>query len=131
MACAFVHGLRGRVKKLLHRIRQMFCIVDERDFNEQVLCARGLVLVNFWTGWSDQCRIMSSLMRIMADLLDEQDAIVQIDWDQHRGLAQKLEVFGVPTLLIYISGCERARYSGTMNKQDLIRGIIQTKHRHF
>lgn len=107
----------------------MFHIVDQNGFHEQVLHASGMVLVNFWARWSDECHNMSSVMHNMTEFLDEQDAIVQLDWSQHRRLAQELEVLGVPTLLIYFHGCEVARYSGTMNEDDLRKRIIELKQR--
>ena len=106
----------------------MIHVVDKNHFNERVRNASGMVLVNFWTSWSDECRNMYPLMLNVADILDDQDAIVYIDWDRQKRLAQKLEVFGVPTLLIYINGREKARYSGTMNKVDLIERIIEAKN---
>jgi len=72
---------------------------------------------------------MSSLMLNVTDFLDERDAIVQVNWDEQRRLAQELEIFGIPTLLIFASGCERARYYGTMKGEDLIGLIIAAKNR--
>ena len=72
----------------------MFLVVEDNGFHEQVLHASGLVLVNFWTWWSDKCRNMSSIMCNMTEFLDEQDVIVQLDWNQHRRLARELEVYG-------------------------------------
>ena len=68
-------------------------------------------------------------MRNVVALIDEQDAIVHIDWERQKRLARKLGVFGVPTLLIYINGRELARYSGTMDKNDLIMRITEAKNR--
>ena len=107
----------------------MLCVVDKDSFNEHVLHTRSMVLVNFWAWWSDECHTMSSLMRNVAHLLDEEDTIVQVDWDQHKKLAQELEVFGVPTLLMYICGREVARRSGTMSNDDLAKLIIEAKNR--
>jgi hypothetical protein len=60
----------------------------------------------------------------VAELLDKEDTIVQIDWEQQKHLTQKWEVFGAPTLLIYIGGCQAARRSGTMNRYDLMMKLI-------
>ena len=106
----------------------MFHVVNDNGFHEQVLHASGMVLVNFWAWWSDECGRMSTVMRKVTDLLDERDAIVQLDWDHHKGLARELEVFGVPTLLIYMKGNEVGRYSGTMSENDLIRRVIEAKN---
>jgi len=73
---------------------------------------------------------MSSLMDDVEDLLDEQDSIVQIDWDQERKLVKELEVFGVPTLLLFVCGNEVARYYGTMNKEDLRNCLGEAKKRN-
>lgn len=106
----------------------MFCVVDEHGFNERVLHAGGMVLVNFWASWSDECRIMSSIMRDVAELLDKEDTIIQVDCEQQKRLARKLGVFGVPTLLIYIRGYQIARWSGTMIKDDLRKLIAAAKN---
>ena len=106
----------------------MFNVVDANTFNEQVLSAQGMVFVNFWAWWSDECRKMSSLMRKVDGILDEQDAIVQIDWDQQKQLANDLDVFGVPTLLIYVEGSEVARYLGIISKDDLLQKISMVKN---
>jgi thioredoxin-like negative regulator of GroEL len=107
----------------------MFHVADENDFHERVLHASGMVLVNFWAWWSDECHNMSSIMHNMIKFPNEQDTLVQLDWNQHRRLARELEVYGVPTLLIYISGREVARYSGAMSEDDLARRIIEVKNR--
>ena len=106
----------------------MFYVVDANNFTEQVLDAKGMVLVNFWAWWNEECRKMSSLMRDVANVLDEHDAIMQVDWNQQKQLAQKLDVVGVPTLLIYLDGNEVARYSGTMSKAGLLKRILEAKN---
>jgi thioredoxin 1 len=120
-------GLLVGIRSPLHRKNPMFNAVDEDDFNEQVLCANGMVLVNFWAWWSEECRNMASLMHNVAEFLDAQDVIVQVDWDKQKRLAHKLEVFGVPTLVIYINGRELVRYSGTMNRDDFMKRIVEAK----
>lgn len=70
---------------------------------------------------------MSSLMTRVQDLLDENDTIVQVDWDHQRGLAQESEVLGVPTLLIFAQGREVARYYGTLNEDELRKCVVEAK----
>jgi len=103
-------------------------VAGVKDFEDQVLDTRGMVLVNFWAWWSDECGRMSTVMGKVTDLLDVKDAIVQLDWDHHRGLARELEVFGVPTLLIYMKGNEVGRHSGTMSEDDLMRRVFEVKN---
>ena len=115
------------IEYLFQKGNRMFNVVDSNTFNEQVLSAPGMVLVNFWAWWSDECHKMSSLMRRIHSILDERDAIVQIDWDQQKQFANDLEVIGVPSLLIYIGGDEIVRYSGIMSKDELLQRVLKAK----
>ena len=105
----------------------MIEIEDRDNFKKRVLSTKGIVLVNFWAWWSEECRTMYALMRDITDFINEQDAIVHIDWERQKRLAQELEIFGVPTLLVYINRREIARYSGIINKDELIRRITEAK----
>lgn len=107
----------------------MLKLVDENSFNEHVRNSRGITLINFWAWWSEECRNMHSIMCDAVNLIDDENVIVYIDWDQQKGLGQKLEVCGVPTLLFYINGRELTRCSGTMKKSDLIKRITEAKRR--
>jgi thioredoxin 1 len=105
----------------------VFYPVGSANFAEYVLRSKGMVLVNFWSPWSEECRCMSALMTRVRDLLDEKDTIVQVDCDQQRNLVQESEVFGVPTLLIFAQGREVARYYGTMNEDELRKCVVEAK----
>jgi len=105
----------------------MFRVEDRNSFRERVLSTKGMLLVNFWARWSEECRSMYAIMRDIAALVDEQDAILHIDWERQKRLARELEIFGVPTLLIYINRRELARYSGIINKDELMRRITEAK----
>ena len=106
-------------------------ILDGHDFHEQVIQASGTVLIYFATWWSEECRHMLTVIKNTMNKLDAHDRIVQVDWDEQRQLAKRLNVFGVPTLLLYMGGEERARYFGTMNREDLIKRITEAKRRFF
>ena len=105
----------------------MLRIDDENGLKKHSLDTKGMLLVNIWADWSIQCRNMSYVMRNIRALLDDKDTIVYIDWHHQKGLAKKLEVFGVPTLIIYFSGQEVARFSGTMSEVVLLRHIGTAK----
>ncbi len=107
----------------------MLRIDDENGLEKHTLDTKGLLLVNFWSDWSVQCRNMSYVMHNIRALLEDKDAVVYIDWSHQKGLAKKLEVFGVPTLIIYSCGQEAARFSGTMTEVVLLRHVGNIKNR--
>lgn len=103
--------------------------VDRTSFREEVLQTTGMVLLNFWAEWSAECQDMAAKIRKVTEVLEDQCEAFYVDWEKEKELAQELGVYGVPTLLIYRSGSELARYSGTMKKGDLVKRIIQSKRK--
>lgn len=105
----------------------MLHIDDENKLIKRIVETKGVLLLNFWSDWSIQCHNMAYVMRRIDALLDTEDAIACIDWHRQKQLAKKLEVFGVPTLVIYFSGQEVARFSGTMSELVLLKRVGAVK----
>jgi len=97
----------------------MFQEPDKKHFKEKIAGADGLVIVNFWASWSRQGGYVSYLLRELADVLDDRDTYMNLDWDVEKRLAKKLNVFGVPTLLIFFRGKEVIRHSGEIERDNL------------
>jgi thioredoxin-like negative regulator of GroEL len=108
----------------------MFEYFNENTSHEQVKNAGRIGLAYFWGRWSQECRSMYPLIQSASNFIGREDALVQINWDRQKQLACEMDVFGVPTLLVYFNGRESARYSGTMNN-DLLKRIEESKKRFF
>ena len=105
----------------------MFPLIDVNSFDQQILSSKGLVLINFWANWCEECTQMASIMRDINNILDEQDKILQVDWDRQKQLAKMVEIFGIPTLLIYSGGEVVDRCFGIMEKDELLKRIFEAK----
>lgn len=105
----------------------MKCIDNEKGLNNQLIETKGFLLVNFWSDWSLQCRNMYHAMCNIKYQLREEDAIAYIDWSQNKELSKNLEVYGVPTLIIFFDGKERVRLSGMISERALLKHI---EHRY-
>jgi len=101
----------------------MFPLIEASNYDQQVLSSKGVVLINFWANWCDECQQMSLLMEEISHFLHKGDTILQVDWDKEKQLAQKAEVIGVPTLLFYFKGNEISRYFGIISKDELLNQI--------
>jgi len=111
---------------MISKISQFYAvrrIEDENELKEHLVDTKGMLLVNFWAEWSIQCHNMSYVMRSISPLLHDKDAIFYIDWLRQKGWVKKLGIFGVPTLIVYFSGQEIARFSGTLGETALIEHI--------
>ncbi len=94
--------------------------VDGWNFTRKVLNNQGLILLNFWTSWCAECQYISKLLgEIISDGKNEIQ-IFKADWEAQRKLAKELDVYGVPTLLIFQNGKLIQRYSGILNKDELM-----------
>jgi thioredoxin-like negative regulator of GroEL len=70
---------------------------------------------------------MYSVMQKIRPGLDFDDEISFIDWQNHRELAENLDVFGVPTLIIFSAGRKVEWFSGVTSETVLQRYIETLK----
>ncbi|MDN6279832.1 MAG: thioredoxin [Psychroflexus sp.] len=83
------------------------------------------VLVDFYADWCGPCKTLAPILKEVKAELGGQVKIIKIDVDKNKALAQKFQVRGVPTLIIYKNGTQKWRQSGVPQKDDLIK-IIQS-----
>ncbi|MCU0644489.1 MAG: thioredoxin family protein [bacterium] len=107
----------------------MFETVDRWNFARKVLNSQGLILLNFWTHWNAECQRVSKLLHEFATHVGDQIQILKTDWDAQRKLAEELDVYGVPTLLIFNNGKLIRRYSGILTPEELLNIIKKHNER--
>ncbi|MGO1750879.1 MAG: thioredoxin [Psychroflexus sp.] len=83
------------------------------------------VLVDFYADWCGPCKALSPILKEVKEQLGDNVKIIKVDVDKNQSLAQKFQVKGVPTLIIYKRGEQKWRQSGVSQKDDLIK-IIQS-----
>jgi len=78
------------------------------------------VLVDFYADWCGPCKMQSPILREVADELGNKTRIIKIDVDKNQAVAQRFQVRGVPTLVLFKNGQPVWRQSGVANRQQLI-----------
>ena len=85
-------------------------------FNEQgldkALSAPGVVLVDFWAGWCNPCKMLAPVVEKLAEQYEGKAVVGKADVDEERALAMRYRVMSIPTVLIFKDGKEVSRKVG-------------------
>jgi thioredoxin 1 len=82
------------------------------------------VLVDFHAEWCGPCKAQAPILEQLAKRVGEKARIIKVDVDRNPQVAQKYEVRGVPTLLIFQSGKILWRGSGLRQADELEQRLL-------
>jgi thioredoxin 1 len=77
------------------------------------------VLVDFKADWCGPCKMMAPVLKQVKQNFKEQLKIIKIDIDQNPNVAQRFDVKGVPTMILFKKGEPVWRQSGVIQTNDL------------
>lgn len=93
------------------------------NFND-IINSEKPVLVDFFATWCGPCQMLLPVLNKVKDNLQDRITIIKIDVDKNQDLAQKLNVRGVPTMMLFQNGKQLWRQSGVLTKEEIIKIII-------
>ena len=88
-------------------------ILNENNFEEEVLNSDKPVLVDFWATWCGPCRMIAPLISQLAEKYDGKIKVCKADVDENAELASSYGVSSIPTLLIFKNGEIEAQRIGS------------------
>jgi thioredoxin 1 len=91
---------------------------------KEVVKSDKLVLVDFFAEWCGPCKMMGPILQDLASKVDGKAKIIKIDVDKNPMVANKFEIKGVPTLMLFKDGEPVWRQSGVLQSSQL-ESIIQ------
>lgn len=89
--------------------------LEAADFKQEVLEAKGKVLVDFFATWCGPCRMLSPIIDQLADEVEDVK-VCKVDIDKAEALAAEYGVEVVPTLIVFENGQVIKSASGVMPK---------------
>ena len=78
--------------------------VDDSQFEQQVLKAEGIVLVDFWAPWCGPCLQMAPGLEKLAGDNEGAVKVCKLDVDDNPKTAEKYEIRSVPTVIFFKDG---------------------------
>lgn len=92
-------------------------ITSTEQFKQQVLNSANPVFVDFWAEWCGPCRMVGPVVEQLSEEYGDKVNFVKVNIDENNELAQKFNVFSIPTLAIFKDGQVVSQKVGAATKE--------------
>ena len=87
------------------------------SFNEAI--SSGTTLVGFWATWCGPCRMQAPILDAVEAEMGSTGKVGKVDVDEEPGIAQRFNIFSIPTIIVFKDGKELARTVGVTDLNGL------------
>lgn len=94
--------------------------VNDSNFDEIVLQSDKPVMVDFWAEWCGPCRMIAPFVEEMSKEYEDRALIVKCDVDDSPGVAAKLGIRNIPTVLFFKNGEVADKQVGAVPKTNFV-----------
>ena len=94
--------------------------VTTETFRSDVIESDKPVVVDFWAEWCEPCKKLSPILEEVADELDGEVTIAQVNVDEERNLGAMFQIMSIPNVLIFNNGEKVDEFVGLRSKDDIV-----------
>ncbi len=94
-------------------------VLNNDNFDSEVLKSDKPVLVDFWASWCGPCRMVSPIVDEIAEENDD-IKVCKVNVDENQELAAKYSVMSIPTLIVFKDGKIANQMVGAKPKNQII-----------
>jgi thioredoxin len=93
--------------------------LDEKNFDETLAVADGVLMVDFWATWCGPCRAVAPVLEDLARTSEGKITLGKVNVDDNPALAARYGVRSIPTILFVKDGKVRDQVVGAVPRQQL------------
>lgn len=93
--------------------------VTTSTWDQEVLGAPGLVLVDFWAVWCGPCRMIAPTVEELAKEYAGKLKVCKLNTDDNPDIASRYKIMGIPTLMFFKDGEKVDQVVGAVPKPQL------------
>lgn len=95
-------------------------MVTDDGFEQDVLKADKPVLVDFWAEWCGPCKAIAPILEEVAAEKKDEIIVAKVNIDENPDTPTQYNVRGIPTLILFKNGAEKATLVGLTPKEKII-----------
>jgi len=100
-------------------------IINDNNFEKEVLKSDSLTLVDFWAEWCGPCKMIGPALEEISEEMKNDIKITKLNIDENPSTPQQYGVRGIPTLLLFKNGEIVAEKIGALSKTKLTEWISE------
>lgn len=77
--------------------------INEKEFNDEVIKQKGVVLVDFFATWCPPCKMLAPVLEEISESRGN-FKIVKINVDENLAISTKYDIRAVPTMIVFKDG---------------------------
>ena len=86
--------------------------VKKSNFQEEVISADKLVLVDLYATWCTPCKALAPVLEELADKYADKIKVVKVNVDEEESIAVKFGIASIPTVIFFKNGQTAASLVG-------------------
>ncbi len=94
--------------------------LNSSGFDEEVMKETIPTVVDFWAPWCGPCQMVSPILAEIASSYPGRIKIVKVNTDENPELAQRYNIQGIPTMILFLDGKEIDRLVGAAPKEHIL-----------